>query len=75
MIGRKRNSKGIKADILMAGQSLTFKLDEKETLTLMKNLEDAAYDFAKMEAIKLYYEDGRLKSVVNPLQIARIWFT
>jgi len=52
MIGRRSNSKGIKADILMAGQSLTFKLDEKETLTLMKNLEDAAYDFAKMEAIK-----------------------
>lgn len=68
----KANSK---AEILLAGQSLSFKLSESETAKLMENLEEASYDFKRMETIKLFNPDGSLKSVVNPLQIARIWFS
>lgn len=64
-----------KAEILLSGQSLSFKLDDNETEKLMENLENASYDFNKMESIKLFYPDGRLKSVINPLQISRIWFS
>ncbi|KAB2331392.1 hypothetical protein [Bacillus mesophilum] len=63
------------AEILMAGQSLSFKLDKTETIRLLKNLEEAAYDFKKLDSIKIFHVDGRLKSVINPLQISRIWFS
>lgn len=70
-----RNSKNnVKAEIMLTGQSLSFKLDESETVKLVKNLENASYDFKKMETIKIFYPDGRLKSLINPLQISRIWF-
>ncbi|QOY34696.1 hypothetical protein AWH56_018720 [Anaerobacillus isosaccharinicus] len=76
MFNRKNDSKdNIKAEILLAGQSLSFKLDDSETTTLMENLEEASYDFKRMETIKLFHPDGRLKSVINPLQISRIWFS
>ncbi|MDX5475958.1 MAG: hypothetical protein LPK00_10535 [Bacillaceae bacterium] len=63
------------AEILLSGQTLSFKLSEIETNTLIENLEAASYDFKRMETIKLYHSDGRLKSVINPLQISRIWFS
>ncbi|KAB2334516.1 hypothetical protein F7731_15010 [Cytobacillus depressus] len=68
----KQNSR---AEILMAGQALSFKLDESETVTLMEKLEEVSYDFKKLDAIKLFHPDGRLKSIINPLQISRIWFS
>ncbi|WP_158318789.1 hypothetical protein [Robertmurraya kyonggiensis] len=45
---------------------MSFKLDELETMKLLKNLEEGSYDFKKMESIKLYSPDGKLKSVINP---------
>ncbi|MFN7250258.1 MAG: hypothetical protein ACK4M9_05625 [Anaerobacillus sp.] len=76
MFSRKDEAKDhTKAEILLAGQSLSFKLSSSETTILMKNLEDASYDFKRMETIKLFHQDGRLRSVINPLQISRIWFS
>ncbi|RTR34087.1 hypothetical protein EKG37_07715 [Robertmurraya yapensis] len=70
-----RKNESVKAAILLSGQSLSFKLDESETMKLMQNLEEVSFDFNKMESIKLYYPDGKLKSVINPTQISRIWFS
>jgi hypothetical protein len=76
MFNRKNESKGnVKAEILLSGQSLSFKLDETETIKLMENLEEVSFDFKKMDTIKLYHPNGRLRSVINPLQISRIWFS
>ncbi|MBS4193175.1 hypothetical protein KHA94_24060 [Bacillus sp. FJAT-49705] len=76
MFNKMHESKdNIKAEILMSGQSLSFKLDKSETIILMKKLEEVSYDFKKLDSIKLYHPDGRLKSVINPLQISRIWFS
>ncbi|MFA9560349.1 hypothetical protein ACERII_23810 [Evansella sp. AB-rgal1] len=76
MFNRKDETKdNTIAEILLAGQSLSFKLSHSETITLMKNLEEVSYDFKRMETIKLFHTDGRLKSVINPLQISRIWFS
>ncbi|QVY62111.1 hypothetical protein [Cytobacillus gottheilii] len=76
MFNKKFDSKdSVQAEILMAGQSLSFKLDKSETINLMKNLEEVAYDFKKLDSIKLYHSDGRIKSIINPLQISRIWFS
>jgi hypothetical protein len=76
MFNKNYDPKGnVKAEILLAGQSLSFKLDIDETKILLKNLENASYDFKEMDSIKLYHPDGRLKSVINPLQISRIWFS
>ncbi|WP_413376087.1 hypothetical protein [Alkalihalobacillus sp. 1P02AB] len=76
MFSRKEPSKeNVQAEILLAGQSLSFKLDEGETLELMENLDAVSYDFKKLDSIKLYHPDGRLKSVINSLQISRIWFS
>lgn len=72
MYSRKQECK---AEILLSGQSLSFKLDHIETIKLMENLEEVSYDFKKLDSIKLFYPDGKLKSVINPLQIARIWFS
>jgi hypothetical protein len=65
----------VKAEILLSGQSLSFKLDEDETIKLIENLEEVSYDFQKLDTIKLYHRDGRLKSIINPLQVSRIWFS
>lgn len=76
MFNKKHESKEkVKAEILMSGQSLSFKLDESETRILMEKLEEVSYDFKKMDSIKLFYPDGNLRSVINPLQISRIWFS
>ncbi|MEC2077134.1 hypothetical protein [Metabacillus fastidiosus] len=76
MFNKKQEAKEkVKAEILMSGQSLSFKLDEKETIELMEKLEEVSYDFKKLDTIKLFHPDGRLKSIVNPLQISRIWFS
>ena len=76
MINVKNNFKvKVKAEILLSGQSLSFKLDEDETIKLIENLEDVSYDFQKFDTIKLFHRDGRLKSIINPLQISRIWFS
>ncbi|WP_282155838.1 hypothetical protein [Cytobacillus gottheilii] len=76
MFNKKYEPKdNVYAEILMAGQSLSFKLDKTESIKLMKNLEEAAYDFKKLDSIKILHADGRLKSVINPLQISRIWFS
>lgn len=76
MFNKKHESKeNIKAEILMSGQSLSFKLDESETIILKEKLEEVSYDFKKLDSIKLFHPDGRLKSVINPLQISRIWFS
>lgn len=76
MFSRKNEPKdNIKAEILMSGQSLSFKLEKSESIKLMENLEEVSYDFKKLETIKLFHPDGRLKSVINPLQISRIWFS
>ncbi|MGG3889790.1 hypothetical protein [Metabacillus fastidiosus] len=74
MFNKKQEAKE-KAEILMSGQSLSFKLDEKETIELMEKLEKVSYDFKKLDTIKLFHPDGRLKSIINPLQISRIWFS
>lgn len=72
----KNNSKdSIKAEILMSGQSLSFKLDEIETTKLIESLEKVSYDFKKLDSIILLHPNGGLKSVINPLQISRIWFS
>ncbi len=71
-IESKENSR---AEILMSGQSLSFKLDKSETIILMEKLEAVSYDFKKLDSIKLFHPDGSLKSVINPLQISRIWFS
>ncbi|MEB1808348.1 MAG: hypothetical protein LPK26_13830 [Bacillaceae bacterium] len=75
MFGKNEPNKNCKAEILMAGQSLSFKLDENASNQLLESLEKVSYDFKKLESIKLYHPDGRLKSVINPLQIQRIWFS
>ncbi|MED4454830.1 hypothetical protein [Metabacillus fastidiosus] len=76
MFNKKQEAKEkVKAEILMSGQSLSFKLDEKETIELMEKLEEVSYDFKKLDTIKLFHPDGRLKSIINPLQISRIWFS
>jgi hypothetical protein len=76
MYNKNHDPKGnVKAEILLSGQSLSFKLDVNETKALLDNMEKASHDFKKMDSIKLYHPDGRLKSVINPLQISRIWFT
>ncbi|MED4531332.1 hypothetical protein ABET51_19980 [Metabacillus fastidiosus] len=76
MFNKKQEAKEkVKAEILMSGQSLSFKLDEKETIELMEKLEEVSYDFKKLDTIKLFHPDGRLRSIVNPLQISRIWFS
>ncbi|MED4462014.1 hypothetical protein [Metabacillus fastidiosus] len=76
MFNKKQEAKEkVKAEILMSGQSLSFKLDEKETIELMEKLEEVSYNFKKLDTIKLFHPDGRLKSIVNPLQISRIWFS
>ncbi|WP_078554430.1 hypothetical protein [Bacillus alkalicellulosilyticus] len=76
MFSRKNETKdNTRAEIMLAGQSLSFHLSESETSKLLENLEQASYDFKKMETIKLFHPDGRLKSVINPLQISRIWFS
>ncbi|MGG3858155.1 hypothetical protein ABET41_09340 [Metabacillus fastidiosus] len=76
MFNKKQEAKEkVKAEILMSGQSLSFKLDEKETIELMEKLEEVSYHFKKLDTIKLFHSDGRLKSIVNPLQISRIWFS
>ncbi|MBS4192887.1 hypothetical protein KHA94_22465 [Bacillus sp. FJAT-49705] len=76
MLNKKYGSKeNVKAEILMSGQSLSFKLDESETIILIEKLEEALYDFKKLDSIKLFHPDGRLRSVINPLQISRIWFS
>jgi hypothetical protein len=67
-------SDNLKAEILMSGQSLSFKLDEDDTTKLLESLESVSYDFKKVESIKLFHLDGRIKSIINPLQIQRIWF-
>jgi hypothetical protein len=67
-------SDNLKAEILMSGQSLSFKLDEDDTTKLLESLESVSYDFKKLESIKLFHPDGRIKSIINPLQIQRIWF-
>ncbi|MED4402655.1 hypothetical protein [Metabacillus fastidiosus] len=76
MFNKKQEAKEkVKAEILMSGQSLSFKLDEKETIELMEKLEEVSYDFKELDTIKLFHPDGRLKSIINPLQISRIWFS
>jgi len=76
MFNEKHKSKdNIRAEILMSGQSLSFKLDQSETIILMEMLEEVSYDFKKLDSIILFHPDGRLKSVINPLQISRIWFS
>lgn len=76
MFNKNQESKeNIRAEILLSGQSLSFKLDINETIMLMEKLEEVSYDFKKMDSIKLFHPDGRLKSVINPLQISRIWFS
>ncbi|MDF2791605.1 MAG: hypothetical protein K0S80_4707 [Neobacillus sp.] len=76
MFNKKYEStKNVKAEILMSGQSLSFKLDESETKILIEKLEEASYDFKKLDSIMLFHPDGRLRSVINPLQISRIWFS
>ncbi|SEN72043.1 hypothetical protein SAMN05192533_11861 [Mesobacillus persicus] len=76
MFGRRNEEKEtIIAEILLSGQTLSFKLDKNETIKLVEDLEKVSYDFKKLNSIKLYHPDGRLKSVVNPLQISRIWFS
>jgi hypothetical protein len=67
-------SYNLKAEILMYGQSLSFKLDEDDTTKLLESLESVSCDFKKLESIKLFHPDGRIKSIINPLQIQRIWF-
>jgi hypothetical protein len=67
-------SDNLKAEILMSGQSLSFKLDDDDTTKLLESLESVSYDFKKLESIKLFHPDGRIKSIINPLQIQRIWF-
>ncbi len=75
MFNRNQQSKDqSRAEILLAGQSLSFKLDSNETMKLIENLEEASYDFKKMESIRLHHQDGRIKTIINPLQISRIWF-
>lgn len=75
MFRKNESNKNCKAEILMAGQSLSFKLDESDSNQLLENLEKVSYDFKKLDSIKLYHPDGRLKSVINPVQIQRIWFS
>jgi hypothetical protein len=72
---KNESSQNLKAEILMSGQSLSFKLDEDDTTKLLESLESVSYDFKKLESIKLFHPDGRLKSIINPLQIQRIWFS
>jgi hypothetical protein len=72
---KNESSENLKAEILMSGQSLSFKLDEDGTTKLLESLETVSYDFKKLESIKLFHPDGRLKSIINPLQIQRIWFS
>ncbi|MEH7526161.1 hypothetical protein V7149_23270 [Bacillus sp. JJ1503] len=76
IFNKKYESKeNVKAEILMSGQSLSFELNESETITLIEKLEEASYDYKKLDSIKLFHLDGRLRSVINPLQISRIWFS
>ncbi|MDE5416179.1 hypothetical protein [Alkalihalobacterium chitinilyticum] len=67
MFRKNESNKNCKAEILMAGQSLSFKLDENESNQLLESLEKVSYDFKKLESIKLYHPDGKLKSVINPI--------
>ncbi|KMK78087.1 hypothetical protein [Alkalihalobacillus pseudalcaliphilus] len=75
MFQKKGNTVNGIAEILLAGQSLSFKLTESETRALIEDLESVDYDFKKLSAIKTYHPDGQLKSIINPLHIARIWMT
>ena len=66
MFRRKDETEGqMNAEILLAGQSLSFKLSESETMELIENLEAASYDFKRMDAIKLFHPDGRLNKKVS----------
>lgn len=55
MFNSKHNKYKNRAEILMSGQSLSFKLDESETIKLVENLEEVSYDFKKLDSISTSY--------------------